>query len=250
MKRNLMPLIAVAFIAAVAATGIFYGLLLPKLASHGGAGVSGRVVAAAKSLPRGALLRSEDLVLVAAPLNTRAADWHLEPEAIVGRTLLEPVTRRQPIARRQVSSRGQAGGASLALPAGMRAVAIHPAQSGSIVNLLESGNRVDVLVLDGRSNPGQIVLRRLMEGLEVLSVGRSGDTPNPEITVVASVRDAEKLLLADSSMQLRLALRNPGDRGQEGAEPLHLSQLFEKGQPSARASGQPPARDSVRASLQ
>jgi hypothetical protein len=44
MKRNLMPLIAVAFIAAVAATGIFYGLLLPRLGKPGASGPSGEVV--------------------------------------------------------------------------------------------------------------------------------------------------------------------------------------------------------------
>lgn len=150
MKRNLLPLLGVAFFAAVAATGIFYGLLLPRLGNSGA-----------------------------------------KPSPVAKTTTPDPAARLQP---------------------GMRAVAIHPSQSGGVVSLLSPGSRVDIVVLERPKLGESPSLFRLMEDVEVLATGRSNDVARSEITVLASVADAERLLLADFSQQIRLVLRNPADR--------------------------------------
>jgi Flp pilus assembly protein CpaB len=238
MKRNLMPLIAVAFIAALAATGIFYGLLLPRLGKPGASTPTGEVVVTVKPLPRGHTLTAGDLALAPAPASWPRGEGFSERDLATGLTLLQAVGAREPLRRAAVSPRGQAGGVSLAVPAGMRAVTIHPSGSAGIVSLLESGSRIDVHVLDVRQREGGPVLRRLIGDLEVL--GKAGDGKQPEVTVVASVGEAERLLLADSALPLRISLRNPSDRAQEGQASVSPAELFNSA----------PAEPRVRASLQ
>lgn len=247
MKRNLMPLLAVAFIAAVAATGIFYGLMLPRFRAGGGRADAGRKVAAAiRNLDRGSVLKAEDIALVEVPDAETPKSAVRDPEQLIGLTLLEPVAARRPLHRGLVSPRGQTGGPSLAVPAGMRVVSIHPASSAGIVALLESGSRVDVLVLEPRPNGQPSVLRRLLEDVEVLGVTRATGGAGPEVTVVAGLQDAERLILADASMPLRIALRNPGDREQSGPEALTPDRLFDRGAAALR----PAEREPVQARLQ
>ena len=166
MKRNLMPLLGVAFVAAVAATGIFYGLLIPRLTASSEA-------SAAPAKPAG---------------------------------------------------RAQDSGPSLNIPAGQRAVTIHPAESGGVVAMLRPGSRVDIQVL----NPRQAFeLRRLLEDVEVLAVGSGADggSGRQAITLLVAPEDSDRLSLADASMQVRLALRNPNDHALAGQRTLSPAAL-------------------------
>ncbi len=155
MKRNLMPLLGVAFVAAVVATGIFYALLLPRL--------------------RGT-----------------AAE---HPPSAVAAAAPRPAERED-------------RGPSLSIPSGRRAVSVHPADSSGVVALLRSGSRIDIQVINSRGD-GQ--LRRMMEDVEVLSV-QGADQQRPVVTLLVRPEDADRLSLADASMQLRVVARNPNDR--------------------------------------
>lgn len=157
MKRNLMPLLGVAFVAAVVATGIFYGLLIPRL----------RTTAAAESVPKAA-----------------------------------PVKKAEP-------------GPTAAIPAGWRAVSVHPAESSGVVMMLKAGSRVDVQVIESRPGPS---VRRMMEDVEVLGV-QAGETARPVVTLLVRPADADRLSLADAAAQLRVLARNPGDRSVEPVAP-------------------------------
>jgi len=207
MKRNLMPLLGVAFVAAVVATGIFYGLLIPRLRNSAAADSPRTVVVAGKALDRGAVLRTEDLRIVQWANGATPANAFPSAEQAVGLTLLEPVTPNQPVTSNLLSRRG-AGGPSLAIPAGKRAVSIHPVESSGVVAMLHSGSRVDIQVIDTR---GAAQLRRIMDDVEILSV-HGPEAPRPVVTLLVSPADADRLSLADASMQLRLVVRNPNDR--------------------------------------
>ncbi|HEY3439149.1 MAG TPA: Flp pilus assembly protein CpaB [Paludibaculum sp.] len=217
MKRNLMPLLGVAFVAAIVATGIFYGLLIPKLRGTASADTPRTVVVSTKALDRGAVLRAEDVRVV--EWDAAAMPPHSVPgmEQAVGLTLLEPVSANQPITEPLMARRGAAGGASLAIPSGKRAVSIHPVESSGVVALMRSGSRIDIQVLQP-SGQG-LVLRRLLEDVEVLSVA-GVENPKPVVTLLVAPPDADRLSLADASMQLRLILRNPNDRAVEGQKTL------------------------------
>lgn len=215
MKRNLMPLLGVAFVAAVVATGIFYGLLIPRLRGSASADSPRTAVVAVRALDRGAVVRQEDVRVV--DFDQKALPPNAIPvaEQAVGLTLLEPVGQNQPLTRSHVTPRGAAGGPSLAIPNGRRAVSIHPTDSSGVVAMIRSGSRVDIQVLDTR---GPQQLRRMLEDVEVLTVAGEPNNPRPVVTLLVAPADADRLSLADATLQLRLVLRNPNDRSVDGAK--------------------------------
>jgi len=220
MKKNLMPLLGVAFVAAIIATGIFYGLLITRLHPAESA-ASNRVTVAARALDRGAVLKPDDLKTLdwtgKLPLGVLAS-----PDNVYGQTLLEPLAMNEPLTQTHLAPRGVAGGASLAIPQGMRAVCIHPAESGGVVAMLRSGSRIDIQVLDPRGGPnGSMQLRRMFENVEVLSTG-GGDNAGSNSTVTLLVRpdDADRLSLADAAMRIRILLRNPADKDTRAPAPI------------------------------
>jgi len=231
MKKNLMPLLGVAFVAAVLATGIFYGLLVTRLRQPDQAAQVRAVLVPARNLDRGTVLKPDDLKLADWNAKQAPADSIGAIEQAVGLTLLEPVATNMPLREAHFAPRGLAGGVSLAIPAGMRAVSIHPGESGGVVAMLRSGSRVDVQVLDSRySGNGQIQLRRLLQNIEVLSVGGpdGGQFQNhkPVVTLLVTPHDADRLSLADAAMQLRLVLRNPSDSDTAVDSSLAPNSLF------------------------
>jgi pilus assembly protein CpaB len=220
MKKNLMPLLGVAFVAAVIATGIFYGLLIGRLRTGQSSGGTGRALVASRALDRGTVLKAEDLKMADWPKGTSPQGALTDSEQAAGLVLLDPLDAGQPLLARSISPRGAAGGASLAIPTGMRAVSIHPADSGGVVMMLRSGSRIDIQVLDAHG-PGGVALRKLMQNVEVLSIGGAeGGGGRPVVTLLVSPDDADRLTLADAAMQIRLVLRNPSDKDTQKREPL------------------------------
>jgi Flp pilus assembly protein CpaB len=219
MKKNLMPLLGVAFVAALVATGFFYGLLIPRLRGGGETVDAKSAVVAKRALGRGALLTSEDLERAAINPSKMPKDPAPGLEFAVGLTLLEPAGPGQPISLSMLTRRGESGGSTLAIPTGMRAVTIHPAASGGVVAMLAAGGRVDIQVLDKASS--QIRLRRMMENVEVLSVnqGRS------DVTLLVKPADADRLSLADAAMNIRIVLRNPLDKATTGPQVIESTSL-------------------------
>lgn len=225
-----MPLLGVALVAATVASGIFYGLLLPKLRSGVSANAPSSVVVAARGLDRGMVLKAEDLRLAAGEAKSPPQGAMTSVDQAVGRTLLEAVQAGQAVTSKLLTDRGVAGGASLAIPAGYRAVTIHPSDSTGVVALMRSGSRVDVQVLGVRAGEGMI-LHRMLENVEVLHVhGANPDAQaRPVVTLLVSPREADRLSLADASMRVRLVLRNPGDSTADGASTMAPAALFASG---------------------
>ncbi|MBE0660478.1 MAG: Flp pilus assembly protein CpaB [Bryobacteraceae bacterium] len=219
MKRNLMPLLGVAFVAALVATGFFYGLLIPRLRGGGETVEARSAVVAKRSLNRGVQITAEDLERAA----VEPANMPKEPvrsiEAALGLTLLEPTGPGQPLSVSMMTRRGETGGPAMAIPSGMRAVTIHPAASGGVVSMLAAGGRIDVQVLD--RSTGTIKLRRMMENVEVLSVSAN----RADVTLLVKPEEADRLSLADAAMSIRIVLRNPFDNATGGPKVLESAAL-------------------------
>jgi Flp pilus assembly protein CpaB len=219
MKKNLMPLLGVAFVAALVATGFFYGLLIPRLRGVGETVDSRTAVVAKRALNRGALITQDDLER--APIEPAKMPKEPVPtvEAALGLTLLEPAGPGQPLSVAMLTRRGESGGPTMAVPSGMRAVTIHPAASGGVVSMLSAGGRVDVQVLDQTN--GTFRLRRMMENVEVLSVSQS----RSDVTLLVKPDAADKLSLADASMNIRIVLRNPLDKATSGTQVIESAAM-------------------------
>ncbi len=236
MKRNLAPLLGVALVAALVATGFFYGLLIPRLRGGGESLNGNRVVVLTKEVDRGTRLTAQHLEL--APMSDQKAPGEAlrSIEEAVGLTLLERVSARQVLTTGMVTRHGLAGGVARVIPAGMRAVSVHPQDSMGVVAMLQSGSRVDVQVLSPSQGGARLI--RAMENVEVLSAGpaEGARTSRPVVTLLVTPRDADRLSLADASLNIRLVLRNPEDSATGGPVTVTAASLYE-GRSVAPAGG-------------
>ena len=214
MKKNIVPLLAIAFVVAIVSTGLFYGLFASKLTSNSSNLPRQDVVVAARKLPRGSVLAASDLQVAEIRGSTAFGSSFTKREQVIGSTLLEPVELNQALTK-GVLSTGNAGGAG-AIPPGMRAITIHVLESGGVLARLHPGSRVDVQAISDRNSaPGELhtALRTIFQNVEVLSTSPQSEQvalrfSAPAVTVLIRAEDSDRLAVADTGARLRLTLRN------------------------------------------
>ena len=228
MKRNIVPLLGIAFVVAIISTGIFYGLFAGKLRSSVGELPTQSIVVAGRALKPGTVLRAEDLRV--SEVKGAWKGGFSKPEDLAGVTLLRAVQQNEPILQDRVaSSDAKSGEGAAGVPAGMRAVSIRVSESSGVVGLLHSGTKVDVQAVSRRENSAE--LRTILQNVEVLAVSPqpesgAGNQALPVVTVLTRAQDADLIALADSGARIRLALRNPLDSGAGPRHSLGLASVF------------------------
>ncbi len=228
MKRNMVPLLGIAFVVAIISTGVFYGLFAGRMRSASSEMPGQSIVVAARNLDRGTVVQASDLRV--SQLKGSLHGSFSKVEDAVGVTLLEAVQQNEPVLQDRVASSDSKSTAGGAIPAGMRAISLRVSESSGIVSLLRKGTRVDVQAVLERS--GTAELRTVLQNVEVLSVGTQLEPvggnrpPAPVVTVLAKAQDADAVALADSSARVRIALRNPLDEAAPVRHSLGLTALF------------------------
>jgi pilus assembly protein CpaB len=222
-KKNLVTLLAIAFMVALVATGMFYGLFVNKLKSNG----SGRtLVVAAKPLEAGTVLSAEDVKSVSWPAEELPEGAYEHTEQVAGKTLFASLSQAEPVLAARIATADGAGQGS-GIPAGMRAISVHVSDSSGVLGLLHAGHKVDVQVVIAKTSDASAQLRTAIEDLQVLAVNNKPE-PNsqgfslPVVTLLAKPADADVLALADSGARIRLTLRNPLDSATRQRSPLTL----------------------------
>ncbi len=222
MKKNLVPLLGIAAVVALVATGLFYVLFASRLRS--GAATAGQsIVVAAHKLDRGADLQPADLKL---------APWGSPdlPEGSMtaldqanGLTLIAALVENEPVLTSRVASRTSGAGAGLGIASGMRAITVHASDSSGVVGLLRPGYKVDVQMVSTEAE-----LRTILQNVEVLSVSATGDGHNnvPVVTLLVSPEGADLAGLGDSTARLRLTLRNPLDDGKPDLRRVNAASIM------------------------
>jgi Flp pilus assembly protein CpaB len=225
-KRNLVPLLCIALVAASVATAVFYGLFGSKLREISASAPRQPVVVAARNLRRGVVVKAADVKLStwggAEPLQ----GGYEAIDQVVGKTVFDPVRENEPVMRARTASADGADGTSIV--AGMRAVSVHASDSSGVLSLLSAGDKVDVQVVSDQPD-AKLKLRTILQNAEVLGIdpGEPGGRPTtPVVTLVVSPAAADRLALADSGARLRLLLRNPLDRSEDDLPSLALANIF------------------------
>src|SRR5882724_3410438 len=104
MKKNLVPLLGIAFVVAIISTGIFYGLFVGKLKSASmPAGPS--IVVAARNLDRGASLQAADVKLATWGMPAAPPGALTAVKQVDGLTLIAPVQENDPLLLSYAASR-------------------------------------------------------------------------------------------------------------------------------------------------
>src|SRR6202140_186986 len=200
MKRNLVPLLVIAFVVAIISTGVFYGLFVARLRS-GPISTGKSIVVAARNLDRGAVLEAADMKLVAWGGADTPQGGFPAVSPVAGFTLIAPLQENEPVLQSRVASRTSGGGAGLGIAPGMRAISIHATDSSGIVSLLKPGYKVDVQLVSTQAE-----LRTILQNIEVLAVNSAGDGhgASPVITLLVDPEGADMAGLGDSTAHLRL----------------------------------------------
>ncbi len=223
-KNNLVKLLGIAFVVAILATGVFYGLFVSKMSSNTGSGKM--LVVAAKALKPGTVLQPADVKLVPWLGDQLPKGGFSSADQVAGKTVFDPIGEDEPIFASRLAT-ADTGGAS-GVPSGMRAVSVHVTDSTGVLALLHGGQKVDVQVVTGRGDHGDTQVRTALEGLKVLSVTPQSELSSqgatlPVVTLLANPHDADILAVADSGARVRLALRNPLDEETRNRSSLGLT---------------------------
>jgi pilus assembly protein CpaB len=240
MKRNMVPLLGIAFVVAIISTGVFYGLFAGKLRSS--SEMPGHaIVVAARDLDRGTVIQARDLRV--SEVQGMLSGGFSKPEEAVGATLLASVKANEPLLEERIAERASgAPGSGGVVPTGMRAVSIRVSQSESLLSLLRPGSRVDLQAVSERQ--GAVELRTVLENVEILAVDHP-ETPKGNrsagtvVTVLTRAQDADLVALADAGSRIRVALRNPLDKETTPRRSMALASVFSRANlasPARRAS--------------
>ena len=212
MRKNLIPLLAIALVIAGLCTILFYGMIADRFSPgpEGAKAAPTVMLVAAKTLDRGKVLESADLKSVEGACPAKCFTTNSQ---LLGRPTLEAVVEGQPFTEDLVAKRSAGSSPSATIPVGQRAVTLHAADSSGVVKMIRSGDRIDLQVI-GSVDPQSPVLsiRRVWHNIEVLNTAApdlgSSHTGRPVITVLLPPADAEQLSLADTTSRIRVVLRN------------------------------------------
>ena len=234
LKRKLFPLLGIAFVVAIIATGVFYGLFVGELKSATTEISHQFIIVAAKDLSRGKLLEEGDLKVARWAGAERLKGAFTKNSDVIGKPLASNIGENEPITEGRIIS-GHGSGTAV-VPKGMRAVSVRVQESSGIMPFLKSGNRIDVQMVSGNNT-----LRTILENVEVLSVNTpEANVPGSLISVVSLLvtpAEADRAALADSTAKIRLLLRNPLDQETSSRQAVEVGKILRE--PHANAAPQP-----------
>ncbi len=229
MKRNMVPLLGIAFVAAVVATGVVYGLFGGRLRSKPIETTGQSIVVASRDLERGTVIKAADLQV--SQVKGALKGSYSKVDDAVGATLLDAVQKNEPLLEGRVASLDPKGaGAGSGVAAGMRAVSIRVSESSGLMGLLHAGSRVDLQAVSERNGPAE--LRTILQNVEVLRVSPqlepvpNNRLPVPIATMLVPAQYADLIALADTGARIRITLRNPLDDATAPRRSLGLASVF------------------------
>jgi pilus assembly protein CpaB len=233
-KNNVVTLLGIALAVAIISTGIFYGLFVNKLSSSTGSGKT--LVVAARALKAGTVVKDGDVKTIPWPAPEVPKGAFETIDAVMGGTVFDAIGEDEPVLAPHLLQAASATAAPAAppsngVPAGMRAVSVHVADSTGVLALLRAGHHVDVQVVKRQEPSGATEVRTALQNLEVFSVSpqpeqSSQGQNSPVVTLLAQPAQADVLAAADAGARVRLILRNPLDQDMRGTPALSLDAVM------------------------
>jgi pilus assembly protein CpaB len=180
------------------------------------------VVVAASTLDLGAALRAEDLRTINWPAEAVPTGTFANPQELVGRGLIQPVSQNEPILPGKLAPVGAGAGLPPMIPDGMRAVSVRVNDVIGVAGYVLPGSKVDVLVTVSPTNQStDMTSKVILNNVTVLTAGtrieRDTEKDNKPIsvsvvTLLVDPLQSEALTLASTEGKIQLALRNPLDK--------------------------------------
>lgn len=204
------------------------------------------VVVAAKQIKAGAKITSEDLTIKQMPRQSVPREYPDSVEPLIGRIVKGTIQPDEAVTDVRLVAKGTAGGLSVLIPEGQRAVTIKVTEVSGIGGFINPGDRVDILSVykkrdietkEGESQEGEAYSKTILQNVLVLAVGDKLydpdnlviTTPNAatHVTVALNPKDSEKLSLAVSKSQVQLTLRSHGEEKITVASGVGLEEVYD-----------------------
>jgi pilus assembly protein CpaB len=234
MNRRLMTIMLVAMVIAGGCAWVVYKLVSKGLGASKPVSTT-QVVAAAKDIPLGAVLTTDDLTTMTLT-GTPPKGAIFKQEDAIGRGAITQISQGEPILDNQLAGLGSGGGLAPTIPQGMRACAVRVDEVVGVAGFVIPGMRVDVLV--SGNPPGEaanqgVVTETILQNIQVLSAGtdiqRDAAGKPQQVQVVnllVTPDQAELLSLASNSLKIQLVLRNPLDTQMTKVPAAGMGNLF------------------------
>ena len=192
-----------------------------------------KVVATAKELPPGIVLKAEDLSLVDWPSTVPLEGSFSKPDEVVGRSLMYPLGAKEPVLARALALAGSGFGLTAKIPSGMRATSVRSSEITGVAGFLFPGSHVDVLATFRPTGSDSPVTQTVLQDVEVLTAGQRIQ-PDPEgkpqtvnvVTLLLNSLDSEKLLLASTQATIQFVLRGGADKDRIETRSVNMEDLF------------------------
>lgn len=183
------------------------------------------VYAARMEIPARTAVKEEMLVKVKLPRDTLLAAGLSDKSHIVGKLTKERILKGEIILIDRLST-GEKTNMAFLVPKGKRAVTIGVNEVAEVGDFIVPGDYVDVIAtfeeasldIGGKKTYYPKYTKTILQNIQVLGVGQNmqivkekGDKLPASVTLAVTLEEAERLVLADESGVLRLALKPAAD---------------------------------------
>lgn len=197
-----------------------------------------QIVVAAKDLPIGVTLTSNDVTLLDWYSATLPTGAFTKTDAVLGRPLLFPLVAKEPVVDRDLGVQGAGIGLAGKIPEGMRAIAVRSNEISGVAGFLYPGSHVDCMLTFTPPGGKMPQTQTVLQDVEVLAAGQTIE-PDPQgkpqkvnvVTVLLTPQDSQKLQLASGQGNIQFVLRSGADQKQAALQPTTLDQIFPSDKP-------------------
>jgi pilus assembly protein CpaB len=192
------------------------------------------ILVAMKPIASQEQLKAENIKLEQWPRNLIPKGALTRVEDVDGRRIKHAIAPGEPILQNKLVGE-QDKRPTIDVPPGYRLAAVHADAVSAVGNLIQPGDRVDVLVYLKGYNGGPPGTNTILQDIKVFAVNdqwrpsddKTGDPiATKNVTLLVTPEQAEKLTLATEMGKLRLVLRSPDDQlkveNSDGTTPQEL----------------------------
>lgn len=190
------------------------------------------VYVAKENIPSRVIIKEDMLTLVQMPQNINLPRGVSDKSKIIGKLTKERIIKGEPILLERLYT-GEKNTMSYVVPKGKRAVSIGVNEVSEVGNFITPGDMVDIIAtFDEKDKELQNkkifypkMTKVILQNIQVLGIGQNMSTEVKDdkkvdgklpvsVTLAVTLEEAEKLILADESGVLRLALKPVSDTTQ------------------------------------
>jgi pilus assembly protein CpaB len=176
------------------------------------------VVVAVRDLGLGELITEDDVKTIEWPAGAVPSGYAGATGEVVGRGVIEAIRANEPILESKLADSGMGAGLPPLIPTGMRAVSVKVDEVIGVAGFVTPQTRVDVILTmtpQGTKDPASKVILQNIQALAAGQEIRRNEEGEPMIvavvTVLVTLEQAEKLVLAANQGRIQMALRNTLD---------------------------------------